>query len=187
MNTQNLLKSLLLTGLGLSSAQAQASLYDLNNGLIYDTDSQLVWLQDANTDGAKNWDQAMQWASDFSYDDGAGNQYDGWRLPTLSELEHLLGPELGGSAGTFLSDTTPFYNFVSGGRYWTSTEQVVDSQEHAWTISGKIEQGTQIKSEAAFAWAVRDGNGVSPIPIPSMAWIFSGALFALLRRRKFRQ
>ena len=184
MKSHTVFKKVLLVGCILAATQAQASLVDLNNGLIYDTDSNLVWLQDANTDGAKNWDQAIQWASDFIYDDGFGNQYEGWSLPSLSQLDHLLSTELGGSAGSLLTETAPFYNFVTGGRYWTSTETVGDSQEHAWTISGKLAQGTQIKSEAAYAWAVRSGNGIVPVPVPGMVWPFSVLLAVLMGRRK---
>ena len=186
MTTHRFLKRLLLTGCALGATSAQASLVDLQNGLIYDTDSDLVWLQDVNTDGVKNWDQAMQWASDFSYDDGSGNSIGDWRLPTLTELAHLMGPELGGTVGTFLADTTPFNGFVLGGRYWTSTETVVDSQEHAFTINGKFEQGTQLKSRDNYAWAVRANNGLVAVPLPSMAWLFNGLLMALFWRRKFK-
>lgn len=185
MTSHIFLKKVLLVGCMLAATQAQASLVDLNNGLIHDTDTNLVWLQEVNTLGYGDWDQAMQWASDFNYDDGAGNQYGGWSLPSLSQLNHLLTSELGGSPGTYLDVTTPFYGFVKGGKYWTSTETVVDSQEHAFTISGKLEQGTLLKSRDAYVWAVRSGDGVVPVSVPAMVWPFTVLLAALVGRRKF--
>src|SRR3972149_1606307 len=65
-------------------ATAQATLIDRGGGLIYDSDQDLTWLQDANyamtsgydSDGRMTWVAAMAWASGLSY-----GGYDDWRLP----------------------------------------------------------------------------------------------------------
>ncbi len=63
---------------------AGATLYDMGAGLIYDSDLDIMWLQDANyartsgydTDGKMTWSDADRWANDLTY---AG--YSDWRLP----------------------------------------------------------------------------------------------------------
>lgn len=96
-------KIAIVTALGLgfvfgASGAAQANLVDRGGGLIYDTDLNITWLQDANYaktqyiqtggvkgdfDGYMPWFQANQWAANLSYFDSARNQtLTGWRLPT---------------------------------------------------------------------------------------------------------
>jgi len=178
----------------LSSSYAQANLFDRGNGLVYDDDLDITWLQDANfaaqdpiySNGAMNWDEAGQWASNLAYDDGFGDVYTGWRLPNVSELNHLLSSELNRTPGEFIydSDISPFSGFVYGGKYWTSSEDQ-DSNDHAYTISGNFIQGTLEKTRDANVWAVRDGD-VRPVPVPSMLLPFLGVLTALIGGRRTR-
>ncbi|MEA3470558.1 MAG: PEP-CTERM sorting domain-containing protein [Thermodesulfobacteriota bacterium] len=63
---------------------ANAVLIDRGGGLIYDSDLNITWLQDANyaktsnydSDGLMTWDDAVTWADQLVY----GGYYD-WRLP----------------------------------------------------------------------------------------------------------
>lgn len=63
---------------------AHAALVNNGNGTITDTETGLMWLQDANysmtsgydADGRMNWDDAMAWADSLVY---AG--FDDWTLP----------------------------------------------------------------------------------------------------------
>ena len=104
---------------------ANAALVDRGSGLIFDSDRNLTWLQDANagagsqyddgfstTDGFMTWASAVAWAANLSY-----GGYDDWRLPatlvsdatcaiagpsfgtncTGSELGHMYYTELGGT------------------------------------------------------------------------------------------
>lgn len=74
-----------LLALGLSTT-AHATLIDRGNGMIYDSDQNLTWLQDANyaktsgydSDGKMTWNDAMAWADTLNY---AG--FNDWRLPTV--------------------------------------------------------------------------------------------------------
>jgi len=73
--------------LGLAST-AQATLFDRGNDMIYDSDQDLTWLQDANyaktsgydADGRMSWNVAMAWADSLVY-----GGFDNWRLPTITD------------------------------------------------------------------------------------------------------
>jgi hypothetical protein len=83
----------------LAAPLANAALIDRGGGLIYDTDRDVTWLQDANyaqtsgydTDGLMNWSAASAWADQLVF----GGSSD-WRLPTTTDV---------GLAGC--SNTTP--------------------------------------------------------------------------------
>lgn len=65
-----------------------AELIDRGGGLIYDSDQDVTWLQDANyaqtsgydSDGRMNWCEAVAWADQLVY-----GGYDDWRLPTTMD------------------------------------------------------------------------------------------------------
>ncbi|MBT3043515.1 MAG: DUF1566 domain-containing protein [Candidatus Thiodiazotropha sp. (ex Codakia orbicularis)] len=77
---------ILMLGLG---ATTQAALVDRGNGMIYDSDQGLTWLQDTNyamtsgydADGFMNWHQAVTWADGLNF-----GGYDDWRLPTVVDI-----------------------------------------------------------------------------------------------------
>jgi hypothetical protein len=90
-HTSARLLACLLLAAGLSGA-AQAALVDRGGGLIYDTDLNVTWLQDANyaktsgydADGRMTWANANTWAANLSYFDAVRNvTYSDWRLPTM--------------------------------------------------------------------------------------------------------
>ena len=70
------------------TTSANAALIDRGNGMIYDSDQNLTWLQDANyaktsgydADGRMTWDAATTWASDLVF-----GGYDDWRLPRITD------------------------------------------------------------------------------------------------------
>lgn len=65
---------------------ASATLVDRGNGMIYDSDQDITWLQDANyaqtsgydSDGIMSWVEANDWAAGLSY-----GGYDDWRLSSI--------------------------------------------------------------------------------------------------------
>lgn len=88
--------SLLLASaaIGLIAVPSHATLIDRGSGLIYDTDLNITWLQDANyaktsgydafnpgdwdiADGLMQWSDAVTWAANLVY-----GGYSDWRLPT---------------------------------------------------------------------------------------------------------
>lgn len=87
--------SLALCALFSMSGTAQASLLDRGGGLIYDTELDITWLQDANyaktsgydADGLMDWNKAVIWAANLSYYDSVRKQtLTDWRLPGMIDV-----------------------------------------------------------------------------------------------------
>jgi hypothetical protein len=63
--------------LGACSMSAQSALIDRGDGLIYDSDQNITWLQDANyafTNGdiVNSWPDAIAWANGLIYTNSGG-------------------------------------------------------------------------------------------------------------------
>ena len=138
---------IIVLGLAISS---HAELIDRGGGMIYSTDLDVTWLQDAkyartsnyDSDGFMTWDAAMSWAANLEY-----GGYDDWRLPTydpdpnhqrdnattLHEMAYLLYVELGNDEDDYNMNYGPFINVnpnyrdEAGYIHWSSTELDPDS------------------------------------------------------------
>lgn len=154
--------------------------------VVLDTDTNLMWLQDANyaytsdydADGLLKWNDAVTWATTLSY---AG--FNDWLLPSAfnsdgsgpcygygcndSETGHLYYIE-----GISSSSPGPFIN-VQPTNYWSGTNA---SSTHAWDF-GLTDgyQHTLTKDSALRVWAVR----VVPEPISSVLFVIGSALFGV--------
>jgi hypothetical protein len=157
------------------AGEASATLINRGGGLIYDTDLNITWLQDANYaqtsgydgDGLMNWSAATTWASNLVY-----GGYDDWRLPTTtdtgapgaqctnngtdcgynvdpgsSELAHLFFVELGNLSAF---DTSGSFRGGSPGVDW-----------------GVVHTGPFVNLQSNVYW-----SGTEYAPYPGDAWLF---------------
>lgn len=93
--------------IGLAAMPAEAALVNRGGGLIYDTDLNVTWLQDANyamtsgydADGLMTEYDASAWAYDLVY-----GGYSDWRLPTVEPQNYSWGYD--GSTGSGYNITT---------------------------------------------------------------------------------
>lgn len=121
---------------------AVANLIDKGGGLIYDSEKNITWLQDANyaktsgydSDGLMTWAQAVAWADQLEY----GGSSD-WRLPTTLDGEF----EYGYSGSTALG-----YNIITsemGNMYYVNLENLAP-----YTTSGGSQLGCGLNNVDSF-------------------------------------
>lgn len=96
------LSMLALCACTLIAGTAPAALIDRGGGLIYDTDLNITWLQDANyaktsgydADGKMTWFQATAWTDQLVY-----GGFDNWRLPSTVQPDATCNPQFDGGPG----------------------------------------------------------------------------------------
>ena len=98
---------------------ANATLIDRGSGLIYDSELNVTWMQDAqyaltsgvSDSGKLDWQTAIDWAANLSYYDSARDTYwDGWRLPSTVNSPSSLGYDVTG-----LSSELAFMYYINLG------------------------------------------------------------------------
>ena len=143
MNDSNFFSILCASILAIASITVHAELIDRGDGLIYDVDQDITWLQDFNSLGYwPNWNAANAWADSLVF-----RGFDDWRLPHTPQMDSSCVPLYdwtdnlayqdctGGELGylyyielenifslsyfdNILNDYGPFINIQTG--YWTS-------------------------------------------------------------------
>jgi hypothetical protein len=175
----------------LSLSSAQAELIDRGGGLIYDTEADVTWLQDANyartsgfsPTGLMTWEVAMSWAAEVEYEDVVrGRSWNDWRLPDARDRDGnwpcfgFVCPDsepgrLHEVYGIRYSAQDPFVH-LDRGSYWTSTRRS-PLPGNAWifnfTLGRQDQTGPLEELLVGFAHLVRDGDvGPAPEPAPSL-------------------
>lgn len=191
MNIKRILCTVYI-GLSVTSFASNAALIDRGGGLIYDTDQNITWLQNANLFGEviNRAVAAHYWAENLIYHDSVRNtDWDDWRLPksdfscteiicSTSEMGHLYHID-----GITYLTPGPFVNLQGG--YWE--QLTTPPPEGIEATSFSFIDGTRalpLQTYPLHALAVRDGDVV---PIPAAAWLFSSGLIGLIgiaRRKK---
>jgi hypothetical protein len=144
-------------------------------GIVTDTLTGLIWLQNANCTSffsgdsgpnIRNWSNALAAANSLA--SGYCGLADGssagdWRLPNVRELQSLAhygfyGPAVPNTAGTGkLVEGDPFTG-VQSNYYWSSTTFPLSASD-VWGVSmysGKVD--VQDKTSAYYVWPVRGGQ-----------------------------
>jgi hypothetical protein len=155
------------------SGAAQAALVSLGNGTVRDTNTNLIWLQDWNVNGAKNWSTQKGWADSLDFASSTD-----WRLPEISEYGALF------TAYGNLTQVAEFTN-VQPGVYWSGTE--ISPGLVAWLFyPDNGLQGGDFQGNQFSAVAVRPGDVAASVPEPqtlALALLAFGAMVVARRRR----
>lgn len=180
-------------------SSASSELLDRGGGLIYDTDLNITWLQNASLGGKRTWQDAVNWADNLVYYDSVRDvYYEDWRLPdtnqcfyiapgssefncTSSELLYMHYFNLQNSYSTYtgeiaLKNTGIFGDSLKAFPYWTSKPF---SEPNSYDLSAIYfdfsggDQGWANIAYSFYAWAVRDGDvAVTVVPEPISATLF---------------
>lgn len=126
-------------------------------GVVTDTLTGLVWLENASCFGPSTWTQAFTDTATLNSEDCGlldGSVAGDWRLPNLRELQSLIGY---GEYTPAMPSGHPFSG-VQLGNYWTSTS-FAPTMSNAWAVSlinGSV--GYNGKANSLYVWPVRAGQ-----------------------------
>jgi hypothetical protein len=172
----------LIVVLLLCAVPAHAELIVVGHGMVYDTQQNLTWLQDAmyartsgyDSDGLLTWSDAQAWTDSLVY-----GGFDDWRLPRWNPAGIASGLsssevfQLASQLGWYW-DGDPFYgDYVQGGvgpftgfpqlTFWLAPPPLSEPYLFPmhWSIA-RADDFTEVRHQGA--WAVRDGSVCSAFP-----------------------
>jgi hypothetical protein len=173
----NKIRGLLLTaamGLALSTS-AHATLIDRGNGMIYDSDQDITWLQDANyamtsgydADGRMTWSAATTWVDNLSY-----GGFDDWRLASVTDngndgcTPSYNGTECGYNVDTSGSELAYMWYDILGNTPLFDTD--ASGPQVGWGLTSTSADGVGILNlQSDVYW-----SGTGYAPIANLAWSF---------------
>lgn len=133
---------------------SSTSQYELSidGATVYDTETGLIWAQNANSAGKKmNRSAALSWVRGINI-----GGFKDWRLPSKEELESLA--KAGGARPEELFKEIGFSNVQQAAFYWSSTSHI-DADNNAWFVymyGGSA--GYCDKANKGYVWPVRAGQ-----------------------------
>lgn len=180
-----------LVGLALVCAlsQANATLFDRGNGMVYDSDQDLTWLQDANhaltsgyaaanlendggnddilSNGRMGWGAAMTWAGGLSH-----GGFEDWRLPTITGPGTSLcnyaynGTDCGYNVDTSGSELAYMWYEILGNKALYDTSG--NSPQSGWGLTSTSADGVSFSNlQPGVFWSGSNYGGTSS------AWYFN--------------
>jgi hypothetical protein len=126
-------------------------------GVVTDTLTGLIWLEDAKCFGTRTWEQAVAEANALKTGEcglSDGSVEGDWRLPSVRELESLIDYGVDAPA---LPDGHPFTD-VQTNNYWSSTTHA-DATSDSWVVS--VYHGyvtSAYRPNKLSVWPVRGGQ-----------------------------
>ncbi len=139
---------------------------DNGDGTVTDTFTDLVWLQNANCDQPRNWDDAALFVSGLDNGDcglSDGSESGDWRLPTKDELQSIgTDPPITWSnkfpPATWTMPSAPFTIDPASDYYWSGDFYKIKSR-HMWIISmSDAYTAITLQSSMRDVWPVRDAD-----------------------------
>jgi len=199
---------LLSAAFALTASTANAALESrLNGSAVYDTQTNLTWLANANLLGAGSWGVTNSLVDQLNA--GAHLGFGDWRLPstftpdatcsspdgtngfgcTRSEMGHLFYISLGGTAGTSILSSNngaiSLFQSVQPAYYWSSTISPIYPGPFTFVFGSGMQDASNNYGSSYFAWLVRTGD-VTPIPEPSgLALLLLGIPLVLGAKKHF--
>ena len=188
---------LALTGAAQAALIPQSSLS--GDTTVKDDTTNLVWLKDWTSGGAKTWAAADTWASGLVY-----GGYDDWRLPEIGEYQALWAAA--GSTQTKLN----VYFVAPTGDYWANTVYVSppepdfglgpdpdpgfgpgsappesnEPRRQSFNTYDRGSTGYSFETDSLSTMAVRTGSVTAAVPEPSSMALAGLALIGLACTRR---
>jgi hypothetical protein len=137
--------------LSMVASMAQATLIDRGNGMIYDSEQDLTWLQDANyaktsgfdSDGKMSWNSATGWAAGLSI-----GGYTNWRLASVTDSGNdgcnysNTGTDCGYNVDTSGSELAHMWYETLGNKAYYDTSGI--GPQSGWGLTSTSADGVDI-------------------------------------------